>query len=291
MSGRISLSSIRVFEAAARLGSFKEAADELGMTPTAVSHRIRGLEADLGTALFSRSHRKADLTAAGDELFEASRAAVSVVDAAIERIGASRHSVTLTTTPAFAALWLAPRLQAFQAAVPGVTLRVEASHAVVDLERVRGVDLAIRYSPRGSTAGELLALECFRAFAAPSVAIKGRGGIWPPLLVSRWQSSDLDDIPLRPFEAAFGQPRERSPVIFDDEHHAALAAVSGSGIVILSDVLGQDMVASGLLAELSPDVSLPGHCYRLQTAGRSAAGKDVGRVIQWLLDETRCCRS
>ncbi|MBL6430693.1 MAG: hypothetical protein HPM95_03850 [Alphaproteobacteria bacterium] len=54
--------------------------------------------------MFSRSHRKADLTAVGDELFEASRAAVSVVDAAIERIGASRHSVTLTTTPAFAAL-------------------------------------------------------------------------------------------------------------------------------------------------------------------------------------------
>ncbi|MBL6430694.1 MAG: hypothetical protein HPM95_03855 [Alphaproteobacteria bacterium] len=122
---------------------------------------------------------------------------------------------------------------------------------MVDLERVRGVDLAIRYSPRGSTAGELLARECFRAFAAPSVAIKGRGDMSPPLLVSRWQSSDLDHIPLRPFEAAFGLPSERSPVIFDDEHHAALAAVSGSGIVILSDVLGQDMVASGLLAELS----------------------------------------
>lgn len=115
MSGRVSLSAIRVFEAAARLGSFKDAADELAMTPTAVSHRIRGLEGELGTALFSRSHRKADLTAAGDELFEASRAAVSVVDAAIERIGSAQRSVTMTTTPAFAALWLAPRLQALQA--------------------------------------------------------------------------------------------------------------------------------------------------------------------------------
>jgi len=287
-SGRISLAAVRVFEAAARLGSFREAAGELGMTPTAVSHRIRNLETSLGLALFRRSHRKVDLTPAGEDLFEAARTAVSVLDAAADRLVPAARCVTLATTPAFAALWLAPRLSAFQAAVPGVDLRVEAAHAPVDLERTRGVDLALRYRPRSATDGRLLARETFAAFSAPALAGAVGSGADAPgraLLTSRWHSSALPELPLSDFEAALGASVRRR-VAFDDEHHAALAAVSGKGIAVLSDVLAGHFVAASLLREVDPCVRAEGHCYRLVEAPRSSGRREVARVVEWLLDET-----
>jgi DNA-binding transcriptional LysR family regulator len=289
-SGRVSLAAIRVFEAAARLGSFREAAGELGMTPTAVSHRIRNLEAGLGLALFRRSHRKVDLTAAGEDLFEAARTAVAVIDAAAERLAPAGRGVTLATTPAFAALWLAPRLSAFQSAFPDVSLRVEAAHAAVDLERTRGVDLALRYRVRSATGGRLLARETFAAFAAPALALapaacSGDGVSPAALLVCRWQSAALPEIPLAGFEAALGA-RVGERVTFDDEHHAALAAVSGKGIAILSDLLAGHLVAASLLRETEPCARAEGHCYRLLEASHANGRRDVARVREWLLDET-----
>lgn len=286
-SHRVSLAAIRVFEAAARLGSFRAAADELGLTPTAVSHRIRNLEAGLGLPLFRRSHRKVDLTAAGADLFEAARTAVAVIDAAADRLVSAERGVTLATTPAFAALWLAPRLSAFQAAVPDVALRVESAHAPVDLERTRGVDLAVRYRPRSATDGRLLARESFAAFAAPALARPTAGGaaVGAALLACRWHTPALPELPLAVFETALGA-RVRERVIFDDEHHAALAAVSGKGIAVLSDVLAGHLVTASLLQEVDLRPRADGHCYRLLEAPHARTRREVTRVTEWLLDET-----
>lgn len=280
---RPSLAAMRVFEAAARLGSFKEAAGELAMTPTAVSHRIRNLEEELGQPLFRRSHRKVELTSAGVELFEAARGAVALLDAAFERLDAGARIVCVSATPAFAALWLAPRLSALAAALPGVTLRLEASHAPADLERVRDIDLAVRYGSRSPTGtGRVLAGERFRAYAAPHVA-QGSPEAFDrlPLLTCRWQARDLAPVSLEVFEAHRGDGAPPA-LSFDDEHHAALAAVSGKGIVILSEILAGHLVEAGLLAEPWPEASVAGHAYRLLAAPASAVRRDVRRVAAWL---------
>ena len=280
---RPSLAAMRVFEVAARLGSFKEAAGELAMTPTAVSHRIRNLEEDLGLPLFRRSHRKVELTSAGADLFEAARGAVALLDAAFERLEAGARVVCVSATPAFAALWLAPRLQALAAALPGVTLRIEASHAPVDLDRVRDIDLAVRYGAVAAAGGGGLPVgERFRAYAAPQV-VNGPAPALKrlPLLTCRWRAPDLPAIPLDMFTAQ-GMTETASVLSFDDEHHAALAAVSGKGIVILSDILAGHLAGAGLLAEPWPEASVEGHAYRLLVAPASAARRDVCRVAAWL---------
>ncbi|WP_197062183.1 MULTISPECIES: LysR family transcriptional regulator [unclassified Serratia (in: enterobacteria)] len=140
-----SLTSLRAFEAAARLGSFKKAAEELAVTATAISHRIRVLEEYLEHPLFLRKVRAVELTANGVALFTAVHSSFETIGLAIEHIRKPRRSsVTLSTTPAFATKWLVPRLASFQEAYPDIDLHIHASNTPVDLN-AGTADLAIRY--------------------------------------------------------------------------------------------------------------------------------------------------
>src|SRR5690606_18373100 len=106
------MSTLRAFEAAARHGSFKQAAAELAVTPTAVSHRIRALEDHLGVRLFDRRVRQVSLTRAGLQLYPALQQGFDIFDVAIRRLltPAERESVTISATNAFVAKWLVPRV-------------------------------------------------------------------------------------------------------------------------------------------------------------------------------------
>ena len=101
------LKSIQAFEAASRLGSFVAAADELHLTPSAISHQIRELEQRLGIALFHRVHRAVELTDAGRRYAEAVAEALGLIEAStrsIERTGKS-DILTIHSVPSFAAQW------------------------------------------------------------------------------------------------------------------------------------------------------------------------------------------
>jgi len=105
-----SLSALRAFEAAARHESAKQAAEELSVTATAISHQIRSLEESLGVALFLRKPRKLELTDQGRELQQTLETAFDSISATIERLSAKpcRQAITLSTTPAIAVRWLVP---------------------------------------------------------------------------------------------------------------------------------------------------------------------------------------
>lgn len=171
-----SLSALRAFEAAARLGSFKHAAEELAVTATAISHRIRVLEEDLERPLFVRKVRAVELTADGRILQSAVSSGFHTMAAAIAQLRQpGRATVTLSTTPAFAAKWLVPKLGAFQAAQPDIDLHVHASNAPVDL-KAGTVDLAIRYGEGhypGLTA-TLLLEDQFAPVVSPTIAPMAR---------------------------------------------------------------------------------------------------------------------
>ena len=112
---RFSLDALQVFESAARLGSFKAAAAELSVTPTAVSHRIRALEEALGCALFHRQVRAITLTPEGEQLQAGVSRGLQEIAACVDRIRHPlRQTVTVSMTPEFAAQWLVPRLARFQ---------------------------------------------------------------------------------------------------------------------------------------------------------------------------------
>jgi LysR family glycine cleavage system transcriptional activator len=142
------LNSLRAFEAAARHLSFTRAAEELHVTPAAISHQIKALEAHLGVKLFRRLNRTVLLTDAGQACVSGLSEAFDRMAAALERLRAQDCGgpLTVSTSPAFAAKWLVPRLERFQERCPEIDVRVSAAMRLVDFAR-EDVDVAIRYGP------------------------------------------------------------------------------------------------------------------------------------------------
>lgn len=140
------LTALRAFDAAARHMSFAKAADELHVTPAALSYQIKSLEAHLGAPLFRRLNRAVELTEAGHVLAPGSKDGFQALAAAWRATQRLQDTQTLTVTagPAFTAKWLAPRLYEFAQAHPEIELRVSAALRKMDFAR-DAIDVAIRF--------------------------------------------------------------------------------------------------------------------------------------------------
>ncbi len=161
------LGAIRVFEAAARLGSFTKAAEELGMTQSAASYQIKVLEERAGTPLFIRKIRQIALTEAGEQLAPLVTGAFSgLADAWISTKGSASGVLSVTTLDNFASNWLAVRLGEFQLMHPELAVKVDVSQRLVDFSR----ETWIRHPQRGRpVAGARLALS-FRTDYTPMIS-------------------------------------------------------------------------------------------------------------------------
>lgn len=139
------VNTLRLFEAAARLGSFKLAADEIHITPSAVSHGIQTLENWLGTELFHRGSRGLSLTAAGQAYAPEVQTALSILASATERLPGRRATgaLSVSSAPTFANRWLLPRLARFTELYPDIRVTIDTARHYVDFP-VDGFDLAIR---------------------------------------------------------------------------------------------------------------------------------------------------
>src|SRR6201993_3845254 len=154
MAARLpSLNGLRAFEAAARHLSFTQAASELNVTQTAISHQIRRLEEELGIRLFIRKNRALALTPQARDYLPGVRAAFNDLRLATDRLLRKDDDkvLTVSTLASLAAKWLLPRLSAFQEAHPGIDVRITTSTGLVDFQR-DNVDAALRYG-RGQGGG------------------------------------------------------------------------------------------------------------------------------------------
>jgi LysR family glycine cleavage system transcriptional activator len=147
------LNALRAFEAAARHLSFVDAADELAVTPAAVSHQVKALEGHLGVTLFERLPRSLLLTEQGRILAPQLTRGFDRLAEAVARVRVDDVQTVLSVTvlPSFAVRWLLPRLAGFRRLNPGLEIEVHAQHHPVDFRRER-VDVALRYG-RGGWAG------------------------------------------------------------------------------------------------------------------------------------------
>jgi DNA-binding transcriptional LysR family regulator len=150
---RVSLDLLRGFRAAARHLSFTRAAEELCVTQPAISREIKVLEAQLGQPLFRRGSRILRLTPAGEELYRAADESLGRLEVVFEHIAGRHRILVVTTTPALASLWLAPRLPRFNRDHLGIDVRVTASNDSPDLERDSG-DIAIHFVATGGRVPE-----------------------------------------------------------------------------------------------------------------------------------------
>lgn len=155
--------------------SFAKAAEELFVTPAALSYQIKSLEEHLGMALFQRLNRQVRLTEAGHALRPGVAEGFSALHDAVRAVArlADTRTLTITAGPGFTAKWLAPRMFPFAAAHPEIELRFVASLRIMDFARDR-VDAAIRFGPGGDTGlfAEMLAPDWVTPLCIPDVAAR-----------------------------------------------------------------------------------------------------------------------
>jgi LysR family glycine cleavage system transcriptional activator len=290
------LIELRAFEAAARHLSFKKAAEELCVTPTAISHQIRQLERYCGQSLFRRHPRPVTLTEAGARLFpivhdgfEEFASAMAI----IKRIG-DTQPLRLTTTNAFASRWLVPRLSLWRRQPDAPPLEVIGTDAVLDLRS--DADVAIRNAATvpGDGVAKALFRESFWPICSPRLlsghrpfkrAAELRGQVlvhfhWAPFVANaatwrRWFTAARRrwrDVPAT---------NEMEHLSFREELHAIEAVLAGQGIGMLSDLLVADELKTGTLVKVL-DLKVSGFGFYLVHAVGHPRQKEIAALSRWL---------
>ena len=292
------LNALRAFEAAARHLSFTKAAEELGVTPAAVSHQIKGLEDYLGGVLFQRLTRALRLSAAGQAALPDMREGFDKLARASERLCTQADSSVLTVSigPSIAAKWLVPRLDRFRQACPDVDLRLDASDDLVDFQR-DGVDTALRYG-RGRYLGlrvDPLFGEKFFPVCSPGL-MAGPNPLRTPgdlrhhsLLHLDWRLEDVTAPNWHMWLLAAGVEDidSRRGARFNIEALAVQAAIEGHGVALASEALVQEDLNQGRLVRpfdlIVTDES--GFSYFLVSPEARAEEPKIVAFRNWILAE------
>jgi LysR family glycine cleavage system transcriptional activator len=291
MTARLpSLNGLRAFEAAARHLSFTNAASELNVTQTAISHQIRRLEQELGIRLFIRQNRALALTPEARDYLPGVRAAFNDLRLATDRLlrKDGDHVLTVSTLASLAAKWLLPRLSAFQEAHPDIDVHITTSTALVDF-RTGDVDAAIRYGRGhwpGLRADWLMADELFPV-CSPALLAGSRPLRCPEDLrdhVLLHTSRDSDD--WRLWLTAAGLPTNLSThpgVTFDLIFMTVQAAIDGIGVAMGRTSYVEADIAKGRL--LVPfKITLPADAgFYLVSPEAGADSPKLRAFRQWLI--------
>jgi LysR family glycine cleavage system transcriptional activator len=286
---------LRAFEAAARHLSFTQAAAELNVTQTAISHQIKRLEEELGVRLFIRQNRALALTPQAKEYLPGIRAAFNDLRLATDRLlrRDDDHVLTVSTLASLAAKWLLPRLTAFQESHPGIDVRITTSTALVDF-RTGGVDAAIRYG-RGQWPGlradwlmaDQLFPVCSPALLAGKKPLRKPEDLAEHVLL---HSSAGNDDDWRLWLTAAGLPTNLSKmpgVTFDLVFMTVQAAIDGVGVAMGRTSYVQDDIAKGRLV-VPFDITLPVDAgFYLVSPEATAASPKLSAFRNWLLETVK----
>jgi LysR family glycine cleavage system transcriptional activator len=286
------LNALRAFEATARHLSVKNAADELCVTPGAVSQLIKTLELHLGIPLFRRANRGIFLTDVGQAYLPPVRNAFRQISDATRRVAvpADTGILTVSATPFFASVWLVPRLKSFQDAHPDIDLQVVTGTALADFSR-DGVDVAIRHGMGrypGLSSQRVLTVEIVPV-AAPAL-VESLGMPATPAGLARWPR--VNDTERKGWQLWFqaqgiedaGPARGAS---FDDPGLLLKAVLTGQGAALLPAAVVADDLAQGRLVQLSDVTWLEDFAYYLVYPEGSHDRPKVAAFRDWLLEAAR----
>jgi len=273
--------------------SFSRAADELHVTPAAISHQIHALEQDLGVRLFHRMNRSIELTASARVLLPGLSEAFAGIQSSVRRLRAHNDTGTLTVTasPSFAAKWLVLRLHRFQEQCLEVDVRISATDNLVDLTQ-GDFDIAVRYGTGNYPGLDVELLFTNEVFPACSPQLLTTG---PPLRTP-------DHLPLH--NLIHDQTVERDPLVptwpmwlkaagvknvpattglsFNNMHLALDAAIAGHGVVLAQSTIAAADLAAGRLVRLF-SLALPDQfAYYIVTAPGALERPKVRAFRDWL---------
>ncbi|MGO4337042.1 LysR substrate-binding domain-containing protein [Labrys sp. KB_33_2] len=291
--------ALKTFEAAGRHLNFTRAAEEVGLTPAAVSYQVKEIEEQLGLVLFARTSRRIQLTPAGVVLFEAVGEALHTLQRAVSRAGQLQRGsaqLSLSLGARFATNWFLPRLPAFQAAHPGLNLRFDITDEVRDFE-VDDVDLAIRFGDGrydGLRSVQLFdtivvavcspkRLEAGSSFQRPADLMR------QTLCYRQWRRGDLVWPNWRMWMTAAGVRDfdDSGCVAFADTSHVVQAVID-SGAIGLADLamIANDLAEGRLIRLFDVGVKMAGdHTYHLVYAEGRSEDAGIMSFRDWMLAE------
>lgn len=282
----LNLNALRVFAVAARNGNFQRAAEVLHISHGAVSQRIKQLEADLGVVLFDRKPRGVALTAKGKKYYCAVEEALSILSAATLELGQSSRQVRLHIGASTASKWLMPRMNAFHARFPGISLETEIHYTMMERNLGRNeIALWPARFPMPNAAHHVqclcelrLVAVCSPNFQCPEGPVDTRMLLTLPLLQDahrRWEH----------LIEMTGHGGEHSILNFGGSALALDAAIQGHGVAIAPTFMIEADVRAGRLVEIwrSPDAS--DEYFFLSWPRQHAREKPLGQVVEWILSE------
>lgn len=283
MSGHppIQLNALRAFEAAARRSSVKEAARELNVSASAVSHHIRQLEALLGSALFQRTGRGVTLTDEGTRLLPKLAQGFGLITEAVAELHARTASgpLRISVLDIFAHYWLLPRIKSYPLGRKGFDLSIATSNRLVDFE-TENVDLAIRLGDGGWSQLDRQHLfnERLGVYAPPLLQDQA-----VPIFVSRHREEEW-----AAWRASARPPvgADAAVVLVDSASLALKAALDGAGLCLAGDTFANPELARGRLrlCDTAPAPSPRGGYWLVHPRG-SARDPRVRNFRAWLLDQ------
>ena len=293
MSDRLpSLRGLQAFWMAARLSSFRAAAEALHLTPSAISHAIRALERDLDVVLFERTAKGPRLTEIGADYYAVVAKSFEALQAGSNdvRMRRRRGGLVLNVVHTFAANWLVPRLPDFHARHPDFTLdiRIKASVERIEFDPGR-IDVAIRFGA-GEWPGMVgTPLMPCRRLPVCNAAIAARLHSLADLAAESWLHLSIDPDAWAEFTTACGMPdlKGAADVVFEDPEIRNRAAVSGLGVALGIDCIVAPYIATGQL--VAPfDFTMPStRCYWFLCRPEHDADPRVRLFRDWLLEMAR----
>ena len=283
------LHALRAFEAAARHLHFARAAEELHLTPTAISHQIRQLEEILGVKLFHRYPRPIRLTVEGAALYPVLCESFDRMAQAIAGLSQLEQDrpLTVSVTVAFASFWLMKRLPALRSKT-GLNLKIEADNRPVDLSG-SDVDFAVRYAVQAGTEHRWLPLfkDSLVPLCAPDLLRRHQVNenadvLRLPLIQYRWNLGAEAPPNWHRWSQAAGLVDEVPEVTqhFSEEINAIDAAHDGQGVVLASSVLAAAAIKAGDLVRLS-ETELPGRTFWAVCRSAHPRFREVERFATW----------
>lgn len=285
------LNALRAFEAAGRLGSFKEAAAELHVTQGAVSQQVRLLETWLGASLFERHNRRVALTPAAKAYLEEIAPLFKQLSQATARYGASdavSRTLSVNALATFTLRWLVPRLTKFRAEHPDVHVKVETSNAPLESLK-EDYDIVIRGGP-----------DTFYGYAMQPFLSEERLPVCSPALLQRVPLHSPQDLRQHTLLHSSSLPRVWSdwlakahvplfePVAnltFDHFYLTLQAAVDGAGIAMGPTALVADDLATSRLVTPFTSPRLPSRRYCTYVPEAKSQDELVTLFCEWLIRE------
>ncbi|MEX1220521.1 MAG: LysR family transcriptional regulator [Idiomarina sp.] len=276
---QVSLQALKAFESAARQGSFKLAAEELSLTPTAISHHISNLESRLNVNLFHRQGRRIALTEIGRRLAKATSEGFQKIESALDEVITAGNAVRVTTTSSLAAMVLIPSQHEFEQANPDISVEISTGESVNSQSHI--IPIRFGHAPAVQLS-DIIKSEYFNVFGAYGMKPPAWSNEPITLFTTEWKNKALPEPPLAAWLAMNGLDESNIELRkFDQELFGIQQAMAENALVFCSTTLTKRLLNANLLQQFETRPVKSDLCYYIPNKN-SFETRSAARYLNWI---------